>query len=73
LINPLIYAEIAPAFASQSNLDQWLDPTLFHELLCRLKQAGWQQKPSSSTAGVTVHAHPHCPTSISEHMLSSVD
>jgi len=30
LINPLIYAEIAPAFASQSDLDRWLDPTLFH-------------------------------------------
>ncbi len=28
LINPLIYAEIAPAFASQTDLDQWLDPTL---------------------------------------------
>ena len=29
LINPLIYAELAPAFASQSDLDQWLDPMLF--------------------------------------------
>ena len=26
LINPIIYAELAPAFASSADLDQWLDP-----------------------------------------------
>ena len=31
-INPLIYAEIAPAFASQSDLDHWLDPSVFLRL-----------------------------------------
>jgi len=40
LINPLIYAEIAPAFASQSNLDQWLDPTLFQRIALPF-EAGW--------------------------------
>ncbi|MFN0120323.1 MAG: type II toxin-antitoxin system VapC family toxin [Blastocatellia bacterium] len=29
LINPIIYAELAPAFASQAALDKWLDPAIF--------------------------------------------
>ncbi|HMO26222.1 MAG TPA: type II toxin-antitoxin system VapC family toxin [Tepidisphaeraceae bacterium] len=28
-VNPIIYAELAPAFASAAALDAWLDPTLF--------------------------------------------
>ena len=32
LINPIIYAEMAPAFASASDLDQWLDPAVFQRL-----------------------------------------
>ena len=28
-INPIIYAELAPAFASAGELDRWLDPGLF--------------------------------------------
>ena len=32
LINPIIYAEIAPAFDSQASLDRWLRPTLFQRL-----------------------------------------
>jgi hypothetical protein len=28
-INPIIYAELAPAFASEADLDRWLDPALF--------------------------------------------
>ena len=28
-INPIIYAELAPAFPSEANLDQWLDPAVF--------------------------------------------
>ncbi|QDV10957.1 hypothetical protein CA51_08160 [Rosistilla oblonga] len=40
LINPLIYAEIAPAFASQSDLDRWLDPTLFQRIALPF-EAGW--------------------------------
>ena len=29
LINPIIYAELAPAFATQHDLDGWLDPAIF--------------------------------------------
>lgn len=32
LINPIIYAELAPAFATQPDLDRWLDPTVFLRL-----------------------------------------
>jgi len=32
LINPIIYAELAPAFATQPDLDGWLDPAVFHRL-----------------------------------------
>lgn len=32
LINPIIYAELAPAFATQAALDRWLRPTLFNRL-----------------------------------------
>ena len=32
LINPIIYAEQAPAFASAAELDQWLDPAVFLRL-----------------------------------------
>ena len=28
-VNPIIYAELAPAFASAADLDRWLDPGLF--------------------------------------------
>lgn len=29
LINPIIYAELAPAFANATDLDRWLDPAVF--------------------------------------------
>lgn len=32
LINPIIYAELAPAFTSEAALDRWLRPTLFDRL-----------------------------------------
>jgi len=32
LINPIIYAELAPAFASVAELDEWLDPAVFQRL-----------------------------------------
>ena len=32
LINPIIYAELAPAFASAVDLDRWLDPAVFQRL-----------------------------------------
>ena len=32
LINPIIYAELAPAFATAADLDRWLDPAIFHRL-----------------------------------------
>ena len=40
LINPIIYAEFAPAFATQPDLDQWLDPTIFLRLPLPYA-AGW--------------------------------
>ncbi len=40
LINPIIYAELAPAFATQSDLDGWLDPAIFRRLALPYT-AGW--------------------------------
>lgn len=40
LINPIIYAELAPAFASQSDLDNWLDPAIFQRVPLPY-DAGW--------------------------------
>jgi len=40
LINPLIYAEIAPAFATASDLDRWLDESVFQRLPLPYA-AGW--------------------------------
>lgn len=40
LINPIIYAELAPAFATQSDLDGWLDPAVFQRLALPYA-AGW--------------------------------
>jgi predicted nucleic acid-binding protein len=40
LINPIIYAEIAPAFTGQSALDLWLDPAIFRWLPLPYA-AGW--------------------------------
>ena len=39
-INPIIYAELAPAFATQADLDRWLDPPLFQRLSLPYP-AGW--------------------------------
>ena len=40
LINPIIYAELAPAFATQADLDGWLDAAVF-ERLPLAYTAGW--------------------------------
>jgi len=40
LINPIIYAELAPAFHSQAELDRWLDPSIFQRLPLPYR-AGW--------------------------------
>ena len=40
LINPVIYAELAPAFATAADLDQWLDPRVFQRLQLPYA-AGW--------------------------------
>lgn len=40
LINPIIYAELAPAFATQSDLERWLDPAVFLRLPIPYA-AGW--------------------------------
>ena len=39
-INPIIYAELAPAFATAADLDQWLDPAIFQRLPLPYA-AGW--------------------------------
>jgi hypothetical protein len=39
-INPIIYAELAPAFASVADLDRWLDSTIFQRLPLPYA-AGW--------------------------------
>jgi predicted nucleic acid-binding protein len=39
-INPIIYAELAPAFASIGELDRWLDPAWFQRFPLPY-QAGW--------------------------------
>jgi predicted nucleic acid-binding protein len=39
-INPIIYAELAPAFATAADLDSWLDPTIFQRLPLPYA-AGW--------------------------------
>jgi predicted nucleic acid-binding protein len=40
LINPIIYAELAPAFATRPDLDDWLDPAIFRRLPLPYA-AGW--------------------------------
>ena len=40
LINPIIYAELAPAFPTQPDLDGWLDPAVFQRLPLPYA-AGW--------------------------------
>jgi predicted nucleic acid-binding protein len=40
LINPIIYAELAPAFSTAAELDRWLDPAVFQRLPLPYK-AGW--------------------------------
>jgi predicted nucleic acid-binding protein len=40
LINPIIYAELAPAFASEAELEKWLDPAVFRRLPLPYA-AGW--------------------------------
>jgi predicted nucleic acid-binding protein len=39
-INPIIYAELAPAFATVADLDHWLDPVIFERLPLPYA-AGW--------------------------------
>jgi hypothetical protein len=39
-INPIIYAELDPAFATQADLDRWVDPTVFRRLPLPYA-AGW--------------------------------
>src|SRR5260370_38280129 len=40
LVNPIIYAELAPAFATQADLDRWLDQAVFQRLPLPYA-AGW--------------------------------
>lgn len=40
IINPIIYAELAPAFATETDLDQWFDPAVFRRAPLPYS-AGW--------------------------------
>jgi hypothetical protein len=40
LINPIIYTELAPAFATVADLERWLDPAIFQRLPLPYS-AGW--------------------------------
>ena len=40
LINPIIYAELAPAFANAADLDRWLNPAIFLRFPLPY-EAGW--------------------------------
>jgi|SRR6185369_204205 len=39
-INPIVYAELAPAFSTAEELDKWLDPAVFQRLPLPYA-AGW--------------------------------
>jgi hypothetical protein len=39
-LNPIIYAELAPAFSTNDELDRWLDPLVFHRMPLPYA-AGW--------------------------------
>jgi len=41
LLNPIIYAELAPAFATREALEHWLPPTVFQRLPLPY-EAGWR-------------------------------
>jgi hypothetical protein len=47
VINPIIYAELAPAFASEADLDRWLDPAVFDRLPLPYA-AGWPARAGVS-------------------------
>lgn len=40
-VNPIIYAELAPAFSTAEKLDRWLDPSLFQRAALPY-DAGWR-------------------------------
>lgn len=56
LINPIIYAELAPAFATRSDLDRWLDPAVFQPpvAVCRRLASGAKRGTHYSVAGDTI-------------------
>lgn len=73
-VNPIIYAELAPAFASAADLDRWLEPALFVRAALPY-QAGWlaARRRSCSIAAAAAAAARRCPTSTSARMRKSTD
>ena len=66
LVNPIIYAELAPAFATREALEQWLAPAVFHRLPLPYA-AGWRAAQALSNIAVRVEpGHRPCRTSTSE-------
>lgn len=47
-INPIIYAELAPAFSSNAELDKWLAPDIFQRLPLPY-DAGWRASQAFSS------------------------
>jgi hypothetical protein len=43
-INPIIYAELAPAFASSGDLDHWLAPGFFNAFLFPTPRVGSRRR-----------------------------
>ena len=70
-INPVIYAELAPAFSTVTDLDQWLDPAVFYDCHCLIQQDGLPHKLSSSIDKVVEQELRLCPTFTLEHTPKS--
>jgi hypothetical protein len=65
LINPIIYAELAPAFATQSDLDRWLAPPFFSDSRCLMSQGGSRHKRLCNIGAQAARRVRRCPTFIS--------
>ncbi len=70
LINPIIYAELAPAFATQPDLDGWLDPAIFQRQLlpyaAGAAMSGWVYPRALSSGPVSAASDVRCCPSASK-------
>jgi hypothetical protein len=70
-VNPIIYAELAPAFAAQVDLDRWLNPTVFRRAPCLTTRVGLLHRRLFSTEGAADLGTLHCPISTLARMRKS--